>query len=49
MRDNGLPDFPDPDADGRLRGPGHEEQNDPKYRAAMDACRQDLPGGGEHR
>jgi hypothetical protein len=49
MRDNGVPDFPDPDADGRLRGSGHEQQDDPKYRAAAEACRPKLPGGGEHR
>ncbi len=49
MRDNGVPDFPDPDADGRLRGPGHEQQDDPKFRAAMETCRQKLPGGGDHR
>jgi hypothetical protein len=49
MRDNGLPDFPDPDPDGRLRGVGHEQQNNPTYRAAMEKCRQQLPGGGDHR
>ena len=49
MRKNGLPDFPDPDAQGRLRGPGHEQQDTPQFRAAMDACRGKLPGGGEHR
>ncbi len=49
MRDNGVPDFPDPDANGRLRGAGHEQQGDPKFRAAMETCRQKLPGGGEHR
>jgi hypothetical protein len=49
MRDNGLPDYPDPDPDGRVRGPGHEQQDDPKFRAAMEACRQQLPGGGDHR
>ena len=49
MRDHGLPDFPDPDADGRLRGAGHEQQDNPTYRAAMEACRQRLPGGGDHR
>jgi hypothetical protein len=49
MRENGLPDFPDPDAQGRLRGPGHEQQDSPRFRAAMDACRGKLPGGGEHR
>jgi hypothetical protein len=49
MRDNGLPDYPDPDPDGRVRGPGHEQQSDPKFRAAMETCRQKLPGGGDHR
>jgi hypothetical protein len=48
MRDNGLPDFPDPDADGRLRGVGHERQDDPNYRSAMETCREKLPGGGDH-
>ncbi|MGH3808745.1 MAG: hypothetical protein ACRDRU_19380 [Pseudonocardiaceae bacterium] len=48
MRDNGLPDFPDPDADGRLRGLGHEARGDPKYQAALETCRDKLPGGGEH-
>jgi hypothetical protein len=49
MRDNGVRDFPDPDADGRMRGVGHEERGDPKFRAAMETCRQKLPGGGDHR
>ena len=49
MRDNGLPDFPDPDADGRLRGLGHEAQDTPTYRAAIGACSKVLPGAGAHR
>ena len=49
MRDNGLPDFPDPDAQGRLRGRGHEQQDDPQYQAALETCRGKLPGGGEHQ
>jgi hypothetical protein len=49
MRDNGLPDYPDPDPDGRVRGPGHEQQDNPTFRAAMETCRQKLPGGGDHR
>jgi hypothetical protein len=49
MRANGLPDFPDPDANGQLRGAGHEQQDNPAYRAAMEACRQKLPGGGDHQ
>jgi hypothetical protein len=48
MRDNGLPDFPDPDADGRLRGRSHELQGDPQFQAARETCRDKLPGGGEH-
>jgi hypothetical protein len=46
MRDNGLPDFPDPDADGRLRGIGHENQGRPEYQAALETCREKLPEGG---
>jgi len=49
MRANGLPDFPDPDANGQLRGAGHEQQDNPTFRAAMQTCRQQLPGGGDHR
>src|SRR6266511_2937172 len=49
IRANGLPDFPDPDANGQLRGAGHEQQDNPTYRAAMEACRQKLPGGGDHQ
>lgn len=48
MRANGLPDFPDPDANGRLRGLGHEAQDNPTYRAAEQACTKLLPGGGVH-
>jgi hypothetical protein len=48
MRDNGVPDFPDPDANGQLRGIGHEQQDTPTYRAALEKCRDKLPGGGGH-
>lgn len=48
MRDNGVPDYPDPDPDGQLRGAGHEQQDDPTFRDAMEACRGELPGGGDH-
>jgi hypothetical protein len=48
MRANGLPDFPDPDAEGRFRGTTHELQGDPKFQTAMATCRPKLPGGGEH-
>jgi hypothetical protein len=49
VRDNGVPDFPDPDADGRFRGVGHEQQDNPKFQAARETCREKLPGGGEHK
>jgi hypothetical protein len=49
IRANGVPGFPDPDAEGRFRGVGHEQQNNPKFRAAFEACHAKLPGGGEHR
>jgi hypothetical protein len=48
MRDNGLADFPDPDADGLFRGAQHELQDDPNFSAAIETCRQKRPGGGEH-
>ena len=49
MRDNGLPDYPDPDPQGQS-GAGHEafDPNDPKVKAATEKCRNLLPGGGEH-
>ncbi len=48
IRANGVPDFPDPDAEGRFRGVGHEQQDNPKFRAAQGTCRQKLPGRGQH-
>jgi hypothetical protein len=48
MRDNGVPNYPDPDPDGQLRGQGHEQQDSPKFKAAMEKCRAKLPGGGDH-
>jgi len=49
MRANGVPDFPDPDANGQLRGAAHEQQDNPKFQAAVQTCRQKLPGGGTHQ
>ena len=49
MRDNGLPDFPDPHDDEQLRGLGHEAQDNSTFRAAMDGRPKALPGGGAHR
>jgi hypothetical protein len=49
MRDNGVPDFPDPGADGKFpRDLEQKAHNDPKFQAASEKCRKDLPqhGGG---
>ena len=48
MRNNGVPDFPDPGPDGRFRGIGHEKQDTPTFKAAMEKCRDKLPGGSGH-
>jgi hypothetical protein len=49
VRDNGVPDFPDPDANGEFRGQSHEQQGNPRFRAALQACQSKLPGGGAHQ
>jgi hypothetical protein len=46
IRDNGVPDFPDPGPDGTFRGSSHELQGDPKFQAAFQTCQSKLPGGG---
>jgi hypothetical protein len=49
MRANGVPKFPDPDAQGRLSifgGPGLNP-NSPQFKAAEKACENLLPGGGD--
>lgn len=45
MRDNGISDFPDPDAEGGrfIRGQGGIDKNDAAFRAAMEKCNQNLP------
>ncbi len=48
MRDNGVPDFPDPDAKGQLTGAGHEQRDAPKFLAAQQTCKPKLPGRGNH-
>jgi hypothetical protein len=49
MRDNGVPDYPDPDSSGRF-GAGHDafDRDAPAFKAANEKCRELLPGGGEH-
>ncbi|NQW16872.1 MAG: hypothetical protein HQ478_05230 [Chloroflexi bacterium] len=44
IRENGLPDFPDPDAEGKLSGIGHSIRTNPRYGAATEICRIFLPG-----
>jgi hypothetical protein len=49
MRDNGVPDFPDPGADGKFpRDAEQKAHDDPQFQAAAEKCRKDLPqhGGG---
>jgi hypothetical protein len=49
MRDNGVPDFPDPGADGKFpRSAEEDAHDDPQFQAASQKCQQDLPqhGGG---
>jgi hypothetical protein len=50
MRAHGISDFPDPKPDGSLQiqaSPGGDlDPNNPRYKAANDACKQYLPGGG---
>ncbi len=49
MRDNGVPNFPDPNPNGRFNF-GHEtiNEDDPKYKAAIEKCRDLLPAGDKH-
>jgi hypothetical protein len=45
MRENGVPNFPDPDADGTINfqaGSGFDRE-DPKFQAAMEKCRGNSP------
>ena len=56
MRDNGVPDFPDPTADGPLidttRIPsmaGKDPRSDPTFSAALQTCRHLLAAAGVSR
>lgn len=47
MREHGVPEFPDPDADGRIQpGKAGLDPQDPAVRAAFDTCREVLPNLG---
>ncbi len=48
MRDNGVPDWPDPKADGSFPSQGNPivtEGKSPRVRAGLDACRKYWDGG----
>lgn len=46
MRENGLPDFPDPAPDGSLdAGGGTIDRTSTQYRNALEACQTLRPGG----
>lgn len=49
MRDNGLPNFPDPQPDGPLFGDGQIDRNDPAFQKATKTCQSKRPttGGGQ--
>jgi hypothetical protein len=53
MRENGVPDYPDPKEDGNGRVqivPGQGvDPNDPDFQKAMDACRDLMPQGQQAR
>jgi hypothetical protein len=49
MRENGVPDFPDPQ-NGRLMlraGEGGVDPNSPEFQAAREACQDLAPQGGQ--
>lgn len=48
MRENGMPDYPDPDSEGRTRFESGTEPDpdDPDLKAAHEKCGELLPGGG---
>jgi hypothetical protein len=53
MRDNGVPEFPDPDPNGggiRVQKGSGMDPDDPKFQAAQEKCREFMPeppnGGG---
>src|SRR4029450_2709077 len=49
MRDNGVVNFPDPNAQGEFPA-GHEavSRDDPKFKDADEKCRDLLPAGDKH-
>lgn len=46
MRDNGVPDFPDPEGPGRLLIPRTVDTQSPQFEHARQACQGELRGSG---
>jgi hypothetical protein len=46
MRDNGVPDFPDPQGPGRLLVPRTIDTESPQFEQARQACQDELRGSG---
>lgn len=50
MHSHGVPNAPEPNSQGQMimkGGSGGVDPNSPTFQAAMQACRKDLPGGGQ--
>jgi hypothetical protein len=45
MQTHGVPQFPDPSANGALGLPSGVNANSPSFQKAMQECQSDLPGG----
>ena len=46
MRSNGVPNFPDPNAQGVIQGSGIDP-NSPAFQKAMQTCQKLTPNGGK--
>jgi hypothetical protein len=48
LRENGMPGFPDPDTDGRIRFESGKtlDPDSPEMKAADEKCKHNMPGGG---
>ncbi len=49
MRENGVPDFPDPDAEGRFLIPKSIDVNSAAFKNARNACESKFPAGQKTR
>jgi hypothetical protein len=46
MQTSGVPNFPDPSANGAIVAPSGVDRNSATYQAAFNKCKSDLPNGG---